>query len=156
MEPKTTPLELEDAEVRARMQILGAHINSQLPVGWFFVLLAGSHGKGRRLNYVANAERGDVVRLMYEFIERTKEQFGEHVDETKAAAEDEQLARAQQRIAELEGDMGAIRDTFFQLIDRLTDPKLTDSEIAAAVKEVFGDPRIKQVRDGQTRTRSSD
>jgi hypothetical protein len=54
------------------------------------------------MNYISNAQRADVVRAMYEFIEATKAGWTEHQPDLGAAAEDEQLARARQRIAELE------------------------------------------------------
>jgi hypothetical protein len=93
----------EDAKVRADMQRLGRLLDDQLPFGWGFVFLAFPFGSDGRMNYVANAERADVVRAMYEFIEASKAGFGEHVPDPSAAAEDEQLGRARQRIAELEG-----------------------------------------------------
>ena len=96
-----SPQEQEDAKVRSDMQRLAKHLDSQLPYGWGFVFLAFPFGQGGRLNYVANADRPDVVRVMYEFIERSKEQFGEHLTEEGAAAEDEALGRYRQRIAEL-------------------------------------------------------
>jgi methylphosphotriester-DNA--protein-cysteine methyltransferase len=60
------------------------------------------YGEGGRMNYVANARRGDVVRAMYEFIEATKEKWGEDIAED-VAGEDEELGRLRQRVAELEG-----------------------------------------------------
>ena len=98
-----TPQEQEDAKVRNDMQRLAKHLDQQLPYGWGFVFLAFPFGQGGRLNYVANADRPDVVRVMYEFIERSKEKFGEHLAEEGAVAEDEALGRYRQRIAELEG-----------------------------------------------------
>jgi hypothetical protein len=73
-----------------------------LPYGWGFVVLAFPFGAGGRMNYISNAERADIVRVMYEFIEATKGKWGEHEPDLGAAAEDEQLGRARQRIAELE------------------------------------------------------
>lgn len=98
-----TPQEREDQKVRADLRVLARHVDQQLPYGWGFVVLAFPFGEGGRMNYVANAERPDVVRAMYEFIEATKEQWGEHEPEVGAAAEDEQLGRLRQRVAELEG-----------------------------------------------------
>jgi hypothetical protein len=97
-----TPQEQEDAKVRADLQSLARHVDRQLPYGWGFVVLAFPFGAGGRMNYVANALRVDVVRAMYEFIEATKEKWAEHEPEMSAAAEEEQLGRARQRIAELE------------------------------------------------------
>jgi hypothetical protein len=98
----STPQEEEDAKVRADLQALGRHVDHQLPYGWGFVVLAFPFGAGGRMNYVSNAQRADVVRAMYEFIEATKEKWAEHEPDLGAAAEDEQLGRLRQRIAELE------------------------------------------------------
>jgi hypothetical protein len=93
--------ETEDARVKADLQKVARLVDSQLPYGWGFVVLAFPFGADGRMNYIANAERADVVRAMYEFIEATKEKWGEHQPELGAAAEDEQLGRARQEIAEL-------------------------------------------------------
>jgi hypothetical protein len=98
-------LEEEDAKVRRDLQALARHVDRQLPYGWGFVLLAFPFGTDGRMNYVANAQRVDVVRAMYEFIEATKEKWAAHEPEQGSAAEDEQLARARQRIAELEEEL---------------------------------------------------
>ena len=98
-----TPEEEDDAKVRRDLQALARHVDKQLPYGWGFVVLAFPFGADGRMNYVSNASRMDVVRAMYEFIERTKEKWAVELPEESAAAEDEQLARARQRIAELEG-----------------------------------------------------
>jgi hypothetical protein len=97
-----TPQEEEDRKVRADLQALAKHVDRQLPYGWGFVVLAFPFGADGRMNYIANAQRGDVVRAMYEFIEATKEKFGEHVADD-GAHEDEELGRLRQRVAELEG-----------------------------------------------------
>jgi len=96
-----TPLEQEDEKVRADLQGLAQYVKRQLPSNWGFVILAFPFGSGGRMNYVANAERSDVVRTMYEFIEGTKRQWGEHIPES-AAKEDSELGRLRQRVAELE------------------------------------------------------
>lgn len=98
-----TPQEQEDAQVVALLPALAEVVNSALPYRWGFILLAFPFGTGGRMNYVSNADRPDVVRALYEFIEATKGQWLEHEPPLGAAAEDEQLGRARQRIAELEG-----------------------------------------------------
>jgi hypothetical protein len=97
-----THQEREDQQVRGQMQALAKLVDKALPVGWGFIVLATPQGTDGRMNYVSNCNRADVVRMMYEFIEATKETWAEHEPEQSAAAEDEQLARARQRIAELE------------------------------------------------------
>jgi hypothetical protein len=100
-----TQQDQDDAKVRQDLQALARHIDHQLPYGWGFILLAFPFGSDGRMNYVANAERPDVVRVMYEFIEATKGQWAEHEAPIGSAAEDEQLGRARQRIAELEEEL---------------------------------------------------
>jgi hypothetical protein len=95
----------EDESVRADLPRIAKWIDAQLPIGWCFVVLATPFGKDARMNYISNAERADVVRLMYEFIEATKAKWGDHQPELSAAAEDEQIARLRQRVAELEREL---------------------------------------------------
>jgi hypothetical protein len=101
--------EKEDAKVRSDLQALARHIDKQLPYGWGFVVLAFPFGSGGRMNYIANAARADVVRAMYEFIEATKQQWATDEPPIGAAAEDEQLGRARQRIAELEREIELLK-----------------------------------------------
>ena len=61
------------------------------------------------MNYVSNAGRADVIRSMYEFIEASKAGWAEHIPEESSAAEDEQLARARQRIAELKREIERLK-----------------------------------------------
>ena len=91
------------------MQEMGQWIQRRIPKGWFFVLLLGAPGASGRTNYIANVQRGDVVRLMYEFIEATKGTFGEHVEETPAAQGDTELGRLRQKVSQLEGELSKYR-----------------------------------------------
>jgi len=111
-----TPQEKEDEKVRADLRALGRHVDKQLPYGWGYVVLAFPFGADGRMNYVANARRPDVVRAMYEFIEATKAGWGEHVPES-AAAEDDELARLRQRVAELEGLLQDALNAIKQLVE---------------------------------------
>lgn len=104
-----TPQEAEDAQVVKDLQTIARTVDRQLPYGWGFVVLAFPFGAGGRMNYISNAERADVVRSMYEFIEATKEKWAVQQSELSAAAEDEQLGRARQRIAELEREVELLR-----------------------------------------------
>ena len=96
-----TPKE-QDESARTKLQVLGRVIQETFPSHWGFVLLAFPFDKGGRMNYVSNAKRVDVVRVMYEFISATKKTWADHKPEQSAAEEDDELARALQRIAELE------------------------------------------------------
>jgi len=95
-------LEKEDAQVRGEMQRIGAWITKQLPKYWHFMLLCTPTGNSGRCNYIANCRRSDAVRLMYEFIEHSKGQFGEHITE---GPEDTELGRLRQKVAQLEGEL---------------------------------------------------
>jgi hypothetical protein len=96
-----TPQEAEEAKVVSDMQKLGRFVDAQLPYGWGFVVLAFPYGEGGRLNYIANAERNDVVRAMYEFIEQTRESWGEQEPELSESALDTRLGRAMHESARL-------------------------------------------------------
>jgi hypothetical protein len=98
-----TPAEKDDEKAKRVLNMLAQLIDKALPYHWGFVVLAFPFGEGGRMNYVSNARRPDVVRSMYEFIEATKQQFGEHVAEGTEAQDDSELARLRQRVAELEG-----------------------------------------------------
>jgi hypothetical protein len=95
-----TPEE-QDQFVRAELKGMASWIQSQLPPRWGFILLAFPTGGGGRYNYVSNCQRPDVIRSMYEFITATKAQWGEDIPQD-AAAEDTELGRLRQRVAELE------------------------------------------------------
>jgi len=94
--------EKEDAQVRAEMQRIGAWITKQLPEHWVFTLLCTPIGQSGRVNYIANARRSDIIRLLHDFIEATKGQFAEHVADIEGAELDTELGRLRQRVAELE------------------------------------------------------
>lgn len=102
-----TPEE-EDAQVVSRMQTLGRIVKRELPEKWGFIVLAFPFGTAEgRMNYVSNAERDDVVRAMYEFIEATKGHWAQHELPTYAATQDKELARARQQVAKLEHELSA-------------------------------------------------
>jgi rubrerythrin len=100
-----TPIERETEQMKGKMRGLAKMVDKEIPFGWGFVVMAFATGADARMLYASNCKREDVVRALYEFIERTKERWAEEEPDFSAAAEDEQLARAQQRIAELEGEL---------------------------------------------------
>jgi uncharacterized coiled-coil protein SlyX len=138
------PQEEEDAKVRNDLHQIARSVDRQLPYGWGFVVLAFPFGAGGRMNYISNAERADVVRAMYEFIETTKGRWTEHVPEQSAAAEDEQLARARQRIAELERLAWQAKEVIEELSDhgaaaeRMELLKAQQAEIERLRQEIEG------------------
>jgi len=103
----------EDKQVRDRLQKIATEVDAQLPYGWGFVVLAFPFGADGRMNYVANAKRPDVVRAMYEFIQRSKEAaWGTHeADEMEAGsqAQDELVGRLRQQLAALEAENKLLR-----------------------------------------------
>ena len=67
----------KDIEVKAKLQMIAGKIASELPKGYGFCLLTfGFNGNGKELMYVSNANRGDIVEVMKEWIEKTKENYG--------------------------------------------------------------------------------
>jgi len=59
-------------DTKERMQLLARSIDAQLPEGFGFCLLVFPFGEpdGKRLNYVSNAARTDVLSVMKEFLIR--------------------------------------------------------------------------------------
>jgi hypothetical protein len=114
-----TPEEQENEKVRRDLQAIARTVDDQLPFGWGFIVLAFPFTEGGRMNYVSNAERADVVRALYEFIEATKDKWGEHEPELSAAAEDSQLGRARQELAQLEGAYAMLMRCCAKAIHRL-------------------------------------
>lgn len=61
----------KDAYTRDRMQRLASLIDNELPDGWGFFVMAFPFGDAKgRMNYVSNAKREDVHRLMREFLSK--------------------------------------------------------------------------------------
>jgi hypothetical protein len=56
--------------MRPILQRLGGVVGEALPEGWGFNLLLFTYGKGGSLFYISSAERGDVMAVMREFIQR--------------------------------------------------------------------------------------
>ena len=69
---------LQQKYVENKMQELAQYVKRELPAGWGFVIMAFPFGEGGRLNYVSNGNREDVVKALYEFIEKTEGHYGEH------------------------------------------------------------------------------
>jgi len=58
-------------DIRERLQETARLISVSLPPNTGFILMAFDFGPGR-LEYISNAERADVVKLMREFIDKTE------------------------------------------------------------------------------------
>lgn len=68
-------------EVKNKMQEIARTVKKMIPEGCGFAVLVFDTGDkpGRRLNYVSNCKRDDIVRAMEEFIDVTDdERFGTH------------------------------------------------------------------------------
>ena len=87
----------EQVAVEVRMQQWAKSFKGELPGGWGFILFAFPFGPGGRMNYVSNARREDVVATMREFIEASKDSYGE-----READDDSELGRLRQRCTQLE------------------------------------------------------
>lgn len=71
----------KDAWTRDQMQRIARLVDEQLPYKWGFFVMAFPFGaEAGRMNYVANGEREDIIKLMKEFIQKsTGENWSEHV-----------------------------------------------------------------------------
>lgn len=67
-----------DEVVKKRMNTIAKKVDDELPEGYGFCVLAFSFGdaEGRQLMYVSNADRLDIMKAMEEWIEKTKDTFG--------------------------------------------------------------------------------
>lgn len=73
---------IENNDVKERMQETARTVSTILPPGTGFVLLAFDFGLKpgeSRLEYVSNAVREDVVKVMKEFIAKTEGKWGKDV-----------------------------------------------------------------------------
>ena len=63
------------------LQEIARDINKKLPENFGFTLLAYEFGddNGRKMLYVSNSDREDIVNAMQEFITKTKDNFGKDV-----------------------------------------------------------------------------
>ena len=69
-------LEKLEEQVKEKLQDIGKMIKNELPEGFGFALLSFYFNAEGQLMYVSNAKREDVVKAMEEFIEKTKENYG--------------------------------------------------------------------------------
>ena len=66
----------EEEVVKRRMQSIAKKVDEELPDNFGFVVLAFKFNEKGEMIYVSNANREDVVKSMEEFIEKTKENYG--------------------------------------------------------------------------------
>lgn len=76
--------------VKKNMQNIGTVCKELVPEGWGFIFMTYPHGSSKgELIYVSNSNREDVVKALEEFIEKTKNNFGN--DTEKYGVKDEQF-----------------------------------------------------------------
>lgn len=92
--------------VEVSMQRWAHSLKRLLPGGWGFILFAFPFGNKGAMNYVSNARREDVVASLYEFIEASKETYGERKHDE---SDDTELGRLRQRCAQLERELELYR-----------------------------------------------
>jgi len=63
----------KDAYTRDRMQKIARLVDEEIPQGWGFFVMAFPFGEKApgRMNYVSNAKREDILKLMEEFIKKS-------------------------------------------------------------------------------------
>lgn len=66
-------------DVRERMQETAGLVTATLPPGTGFVILAFDVGTANgRLEYISNCARNDVVKVLEEFIRKTRDKWMKH------------------------------------------------------------------------------
>lgn len=68
--------EVHNAEVEKQLKEIGRGIAKSLPDGFGFTLFIFSFGEGGSTFYLSNAERGDMLAAMREFMERQEAERG--------------------------------------------------------------------------------
>jgi hypothetical protein len=62
-----------DATTRDHMQKIARAVDEMLPQNWgFFIMAYPFSDEPGRMNYISNGKREDVLKLMAEFIEKSK------------------------------------------------------------------------------------
>lgn len=71
-------MEYNDEDIKKNMQNIAKKVDDELPEGYGFCVLVFPFGdaEGRQLMYAANADRLDIMKAMEEWIEKTKDTFG--------------------------------------------------------------------------------
>ena len=70
---------MEEEYLKNKMQDIAKKIKEELPENFGFVLLTYRHNSKGELIYVSNSNREDVVEAMKEFIEKTKNNYGNDI-----------------------------------------------------------------------------
>lgn len=70
--------ELNIEELKDMLNMYGMLLEKMLPENYGFTLLTYPHNEAKRLYYVSNSDREDVIEAMKEFIEKTETTWGKH------------------------------------------------------------------------------
>lgn len=76
-------MENEEEHIKGKLQNIAQNIDKELPEGFGFALLTfkfNAEPDTSNLMYVSNANRADIVKAMEEWIEKTKNSFGNDTD----------------------------------------------------------------------------
>ena len=76
-------MESEEEHIKGKLQNIAQNIDKELPEGFGFALLTfkfNTEPDTSNLMYVSNANRADIVKAMEEWIEKTKNSFGNDTD----------------------------------------------------------------------------
>ena len=66
--------EIDNLEIRKRLNEIAQQIGGQVPKGWGFTLLLFEYSPGDALFYISSAQRPDMIKTMREFIQKTVQQ----------------------------------------------------------------------------------
>lgn len=79
MSSEVSPDGGKDAYTREHMQRIANLVNEEIPAHWgFFVMTFPFDGNRGRMNYVSNAKREDIAKLMKEFLDKGGFRPGHH------------------------------------------------------------------------------
>ena len=65
-----------EEEVKRHLKYVAALIQNQIPEDYGFIFMTYKHNSQGELMYVSNSNREDVVKCLEEFIEKTKDTYG--------------------------------------------------------------------------------
>ncbi|MGN1327654.1 MAG: hypothetical protein ACI4VQ_06255 [Clostridia bacterium] len=72
--------ELNREELTDVLNMIGQIIEKLVPKNYGFIMLTYPHNEAKRLYYISNSNREDVIKAMEEFIDKTQNSWGEHKD----------------------------------------------------------------------------
>lgn len=81
MKDEAQPENPRDESVREHMRKIAMLVDEEIPTGWGFIVICFPIGdRLGRLNYVSNGKREEVLKLLKEFLYRSKDakDWGKH------------------------------------------------------------------------------